>query len=861
MSDAPPGPPAKPPRRSRRWLVIALVGSVAIAVVSFVSSPPSELDDEAAGQSSRYLVSHVKHKPEPPRLGIEYHFDRNAIVDSRLLGEQLMALTASGNLVTFNAESFKKNQEKVLRRRATCLGPADKTHVIAGISNGSIVRVAASDLAIEEIADVPGRPYWIGKRANGGALTIAYQPQAGEAGAAGEVRSNDHVLLRDDGAGRTYDVGSNPILFLDSKDRLWLASGGKVQWIDLATSARKEVAWKGGWPGLRGFAELSNGQLWAFGGTDRSGEMASYLVRLLPGPKPVLLHSPGGKHANAAPTSPITHVLEEQDAAHLLVVSHEGVFTSDANLSEWHPLDAMVAGRREGDAMVALGQAHVTGHRVILSLARGGFMEVTAEFSHRHLLDGQNSVYRPSGIVRLTSGMAFYGDGGPLFYKDGGWHPLPDPIMPPAELMGLPRPGEKERLWAAMTSIPIEGEISYVIAKAGPPRNYVGHIHGLRDVFLTARWDGKVLAVLGREELPIEPDDTFATPDRQLWNVDDQGLWSFAGGHWHLVMRAGAAGAGGSGATPGGRSSATSRGQGHVDSPIGETLHFAEAFASPFYGLPTAASSWALVRLDSNEAGGVPLIDEVPVKLDGRRLLIRDLTVWGNRKEELLLATDHGLCGFNVKWGNCELLKPEGLGDEVSLFMRDGTRRLWLGGHGLWVLRDPKHADEVHPAIPMLADTRIVAMAEAPDGRLVIGLEDRGAIFLTIPPGWFQRPPETPAALPSWERPHAHEPSYLDRSLVLRECQGKGQIPDAAIAGLVAGLRELAQAQGPRVRVGFEPTFEGRPDIVIRGAEPEALAAGALPLVDKHGDKSRWSVLKRFGPRGSDAVELRSCLP
>ena len=79
------------------------------------------------------------------------------------------------------------------------------------------------------------------------------------------------------------------------------------------------------------------------------------------------------------------------------------------------------------------------------------------------------------------------------------------------------------------------------------------------------------------------------------------------------------------------------------------------------------------------------------------------------------------------------------------------------------------------------------------------------------------------------------------------------------MAGLIAELRELAEAQGPRVRVGFEDAFEGRPDIVIRGAEPETLAEGVMPLVDKLGSKARWSVLKRFGPRGSDAVELKSC--
>jgi hypothetical protein len=77
----------------------------------------------------------------------------------------------------------------------------------------------------------------------------------------------------------------------------------------------------------------------------------------------------------------------------------------------------------------------------------------------------------------------------------------------------------------------------------------------------------------------------------------------------------------------------------------------------------------------------------------------------------------------------------------------------------------------------------------------------------------------------------------------------------------VAGLRELAQARGPRVRIGFEETFDGHPDIVISGADPETLVEAVLPLVEKSASKARWSVLKRFGPRGSDAVEVKACPP
>ncbi len=329
------------------------------------------------------------------------------------------------------------------------------------------------------------------------------------------------------------------------------------------------------------------------------------------------------------------------------------------------------------------------------------------------------------------------------------------------------------------------------------------------------------------------------------------------------------------------------RAHNHFKSAIGNPLHFAPASASPFYGLPAGASNWALVRLDRNEEGGVPLIDEVPVKVDGRQLLIHDLTVWGNGDDmgtlggfpdpptkvrgeqgspvahatrELLLATDHGLCVFNIKWGNCKLLKPEGLAGEVSLFMRDTAKRLWLGGRGLWVLRDQQHAVAVHPEIPMLADTRVLALAEAPDGRLVIGLEGRGAVFLTIPPGWFERPAKPPSELPPWENIHAHEPSYLDRCVVIRECPSKDLPMSAAItASLLSGLREFAQATGPRVHVAFEEGYECHPDIVVGGAELDTLMAGVMPLVEKLAGKARWSVSKRFGPRGSQVVEVRAC--
>lgn len=846
--------PQPPRKRSRRLLVLLLSGATAITATALFTSQTGNDDEAVSASPPAEVVYHIKRKPPSPALRLEYHFDRNAVADSRMLGQRIVGLVDSGNLLAFDKDTFALRRERILRRRATCLGPNDGNHLFVGIANGTIVRVGGDDLAFAHVTSVPGTPVWIGKRER--ALVIAYKPEPGP---------EANVLVRDDGEnGRTYEVGVEPLLFLDSKHRLWIAGHDKVERLDLASNTRETIPLKVRSADVRGFAELSSGHVWAFGGSDRRGEMGSFVARVWPGPQALLLSSARGRprgRGDSRPTTPITHIVESTNPPRLFVVSREGVFVSDASLATWRPFDLMGAYRRDQDALVAKGQAHLVENKLVLAVARGGFLEVTADFSRRHRLEKQNTVLRPSEIVRLADGMAFYGSGGPIFYSGGVWRSLPDAILPPAELVGPARSGESERQWAAVRTIPIEGGGNYVIAKAGPPRHYVGHLHGLRDVVVTARWDGNVLSVLGREALPIEPDDTFATPNRELWNIDDQGLWSFSGGRWRLVIRASAWNAG-TGGRPEAGGPATVFAPSGLRPGMGERLHFRMSSRPPFYGLPSGATSWALVRLDSNEAGGVPLIDEVPVKVAGRRLLLYDLSSFGKEKDELLLATDHGLGVFNVKYGTCEILRPEGLGGEVRLFMRDGTKRLWLGGGGLWVLRDREHADIVHPSIPMLSDTRVVALAETTDGRIVIGTEDRGSVFVAIPPGWLQKANEAPVLAEEWEKTGAHEPAFLDPGVVLRACGDKdGRTSDAAQSDLVAALRKLTAAMGPRMRVATEGVFEGQPDLAVRGAEPDKLVEEILPLVEKLESKAGFSVHKRFGPRGSATVEVRPCPP
>src|SRR5664279_1972271 len=142
MADAPADPPTKARPATRRWLLLVFAGVLAIGA-TFALLPSSAPSHSAEEAEHVRVVSPppAPLKREPVTLGIEYHFDRNAIVDTRIVGGEIVALTAAGNLVIFDGNTFEVRREKVFQRRVTCLGPVDGTSVLAGLASGSIVHV------------------------------------------------------------------------------------------------------------------------------------------------------------------------------------------------------------------------------------------------------------------------------------------------------------------------------------------------------------------------------------------------------------------------------------------------------------------------------------------------------------------------------------------------------------------------------------------------------------------------------------------------------------------------------------------------------------------------------------------------
>ena len=798
-------------------------------------------------------------------LGIEYHADRNALRDSLLVGDRLLALSRAGNLLLFDRTSFSLLGERQTRRSFVCIGPGDEKGGYAALSNGAIVRVSLPDLSLTQVGEVTGRPEWIGLR-RAGLLVATSNPRRVPYGSS-EGRGFAYKL-KDLANGREYPLDAPKSFFLDSKDHLWVASGrdergAKLQVIDLEAGTMKDVP--AGWDGLQGVGELADGQIWAFGGTTRPEGPASFIFRVDASGKAVALWSAGADRAkipSGAPTTPIVQILAAPGRAGAIVVSAQDVAEVDNKVKQWKPMGSLGFKVQRGARadLRAVGRAHLDGNRVILTLASGGFLDITSDSTHRHLLDGQDSVSLPTEIVRMGDGLAFYGYGGPQLYSRGTWRAVPETVAPPHDLIGAGRNEGEERVWAALVSIPVDDKTNIIVAKAGPRRYYNGHMHGLKDTFVTGQWQGGSFKIASQEDLALEPDDTFATPDRQLWNVDNQGLWNFSAGKWRMVMSMPSSSHGALAGS--GSAFDTQAGILSVKSAVGEPLRFVEGVGPPWIGLPFATFAWAMARLDLNEAGGVPLINDLPVAINGVRVQVRDALAWS--KGRLLLATNHGLCLYHLRWGNCQALAPSGLDDEVGIIMRDRAKRVWLAGRGLWLLESESVARPLHPAVPALAEVDVVAMAEAPDGQLALGLVGRGAVILDVPPKWLQRAPKSPVQLEPWEKPGSFEGRFSDQAVLIRPCRspadrGEADSRELAFAGLKTQLAGAVLAANPRVHLGEEVTLDRRPDVGIYGTDANSLEAPVLAILRKSPLWPELGVVKRYGPPGSRAVEVKAC--
>jgi hypothetical protein len=336
---------------------LLLAGGAFLLVFRFVESMRQEGAGAASGARARKSASNT--------LAIEYYADRNALRDSLLVGDRLLALGRAGNLLVFDRRNFSLLGERQARRSFVCIGPGDEESIHAALSNGAIVRVRMADLSLTQVGEVAGRPEWIGRR-NAGLLVAFSSPRRVPYGSS-EGRGFA-FQLKDLGNGRLYPLDAPTSFFLDSKDRVWVGSdsderGAKLQVIDLDAGTIKDISAKDGWDGLQGTSELADGQIWAFGGSARPQGRASFIVRADAGGGAVTLWSASADRAkipSGAPSSPITQILAAPGRAGAIVVSAKDVVEVDNKVRVWKPMGSVGFQVQHGARtdLRAVGRAH-----------------------------------------------------------------------------------------------------------------------------------------------------------------------------------------------------------------------------------------------------------------------------------------------------------------------------------------------------------------------------------------------------------------------------------------------------------------------------------------------------------------------
>lgn len=141
--------------------------------------------------------------------------------------------------------------------------------------------------------------------------------------------------------------------------------------------------------------------------------------------------------------------------------------------------------------------------------------------------------------------------------------------------------------------------------------------------------------------------------------------------------------------------------------------------------LRTTGGPVGLSKLEMRD--GVPVLTMLPLRIDDYTPETYDALRLS--EDTVLLATDRGLCTYDVPAQRCTRLRPEGLDEVVKHLERDGAGRIWMGGRGLFWLHSNTEVRAAGSFLPMLADTEVRDLSMSA-GRLAVALGLRGLVLL-----------------------------------------------------------------------------------------------------------------------------------
>lgn len=648
------------------------------------------------------------------------HRPVNALSAAVRSGDSIIAATPAGGLLRFDGPNPRLARERWdLDSPIACLGRGPDESVLAGLEDGRIGRINPTTLALTEIARMPHPPTWVG-----------WSPAAnvGKGGVAAVVWEEVHDLT----TGRVIKAGRGiSTCLVDREGRLWVGLDrgewdGRVARIDLRTGAIAEIPPpprpptktdpkpKPYWPGVYGFVELRDGQVWALGGTLHMGLAEAWIIRV-DTLRPIVLLTrikpPNVDFAQipVGPIAPVTHVVERDED--LVVLSYSDVFRVDKALKDWKLADDLDIRYKSGrpDAMAsypavqALLPPSRVGEGIVVATAGEGLIALTGGKAAPPNSTGRLGASEVHRIEKSAEGILFIEDDEFPIWTLGpdGWKTVN--LAPPFQIDPNSDAPEFERdlkAWAETQVFVAPDETIYTVS-------WTGHHPGT--VAAARREAGKSI-LLGLATSSVGGPGTFLTPDGTLWDMDDW-LRRFSNGRWKRVAP-----------------------RSEIRSP-----------SRPYGGLTAIGPPWLVVDRDYEYGSAHPWrlvpdapdaehrLTEINLSENGEDLWFKAAIPWDNGL--VLFATNAGMRTYDVvadRFAKIDFpIPPEP--KKLRSLARDGRGRLWLGGDKcLFLAVAGERSVEAFDAIPEFRGAEVLALAPDPehaDG-VIASLGSRGVAFM-----------------------------------------------------------------------------------------------------------------------------------
>jgi len=716
-----------------------------IAAVTISDARASGQQSAASGTRTDGAITGSAHTERLGTVQWSYYFDHNALKDAELVGHDLVALTESGNLVRFDAETLSSTAHQVVPGRGTAVARGDAGKLLIGAEDGQIYDLTSQTLTLTPVTKATGRVAWlstgkaIGKPRSIVAVIDArpdVMPWPGEASEAYDIRSARierqvinplKVLIFAGGTSKyiPFKQGSfaTPNTFmLDDSDRLWMGAdkgewGGQYSYMELRTG---NVHSFDTGLGVLGFLKVRDGRVLAYGGmshlgmesgfiADVSKKAALYLREFTNRPKTelpeatkrALEQTKTGLPAEleGSPQGAVDLVIEDNVSGGFWVLSAHDVYRCDRDFARWEKV-ANFGGRWSGGRNYSVGNTPTIRRVLATGADRPDLVAVSARDGLARFSNGKVQHIQAQGQIESSIIEVWPTSIGALFLSDDashtGWR-LYDNEWQRLRFSPGVQPSNKYAAWNFGEPILDDhGIVAYFGSNITPgERGFLKVGDQLKAAVLQTWIDNSSFyggSILG-------------TSDGTILNVSVNGLRRWNGKEWELAGSY-------SGSDADRRRVLKARSYIPLSDGGARTV-FLDAELGDLLGLTKSEKGYDLRPLTTAKGPAPTEVFDAIADRDGY----------------LLAATALGLVRFNSESGEQQVIPAPNANEEFKTIFRDSAGRIWTAGDLLYVSCDEgKHWSVVR--MPMLSPTYIKRIREVAPGTVAIALHDRGVVFV-----------------------------------------------------------------------------------------------------------------------------------